>query len=228
MHRLLIPVFLLLTLLCLATVRPLPSPPPAPVRQHPYHDIDLSLVRRIACYSPEHREYYYGTVWAISKDTWVTAAHVVTRRGVCADADSLIPMVPVFVDGQHDIAIVHSSTGSATTFISYTCRGFVEGDRYESIGWRGGMTLAETHLIARGIAPTSIVGDNLRYLEGLIYHGMSGGPVMDDHNIAVGLNTATFELSTGQLTGQSYSRDLSETVLCPKGPPLHQAASSLW
>lgn len=186
--------------------------PPQPQAQK--YDINLALVHRIECMNQKTGKGGIGTAWIIGKNTLVTAAHVVDD--ICLDYDSQLPVTVKYIDRTNDLAIVVMDTGMETGSVTFGCNGFHTGHHYTATGWADGETLRETMIEAdqfqtsKGTSIDNLPMVGLRYLKGMIYHGMSGGPIFDDQGIAVGINTATDELHPTQ----SFSRPLSDTILC--------------
>jgi S1-C subfamily serine protease len=229
MRKWLIPTLVFLALLCAATahqfaapisetfvIEPSPSaPPPTTLRE--YQEINLNLIRRIRCVSADGIGGT-GTAWFISEDTLATAAHVVHGFGaVCYDLDNKFPVVVEHLDEDNDFAIVRMPVGSLPAYISYSCEGFNAGELYFATGWAGGSELMQTHVRALRVRSSADSYSSssprrrmeaLRFLEGNLYRGMSGGPVFDDHGFAIGINSATDDDGTG------FSRSLKDTILC--------------
>lgn len=176
--------------------------------------MNLGLIHRIECVNIKTNLGGIGTAWVVSKNTLVTAAHVVDD--ICVDYDSEQPVIVKYVDHVNDFAIVEMDTGMEDATISFGCDGYHAGDHYVGTGWANGTTLRQTMLeagdiqTAKGETIEHLPMSGLRYLSGAIYHGMSGGPIFDDQGIAVGINTAT----DNDHPTQSYSRSLSDTILC--------------
>lgn len=216
-----------LTLLCAATAYQLAAPTKVEVIEQPPvspkekaqrkpREIDQYLIRRIACPSGEE-DMAVGTAWVIDEDTMVTAAHVVNdAQAVCYDLDANLPIIVTHLDWHNDFALVRMETGPLPEYISYSCEGFRSDQHYMASGWAHGETMRQTFLWSQKYVTdkNTYIDDmraiGLRFLDGKMYKGMSGGPVFDDYGVAVGINSAKGR------GNESFSRDLRDTVLCGK------------
>jgi len=173
--------------------------------------IDLSSVVRISC------GHLSGTAEVISRDIVLTAYHVVRQsveEGVACGIGQ-VPATPIYTNKALDFAIMSTTTGNSARY-AVDCKGFKVGSEYFAIGYPIDQFVV-TRLIATDKFSSSEVHDGeqpltgLRLLNGSVYHGMSGGPIVDKHGILVGTVVATNDDYT-----QAASRELKDTVLCTK------------
>lgn len=197
------------------------APDPAKVETRlPYKPrvfINFSLVRRLYCGTPGLKNWGRGTAVVISENTLMTAAHVVVGT-TCFDEATGARVSTFYRDDLHDIAFASIEGGTYTRWFKLSCEGYRGGREYSAIGYQFGRDLVETRLTAT-FAFTSdtsttnqddgqVRAPHLRLLEGDIYKGMSGGPIVDEDGVVVGLNTATDH------NGVGFSRELRDTILC--------------
>lgn len=156
---------------------------------------------------------YWGTVWVVRKDVYATAFHVVQNSDMCLIDDE--PATILQSEPDKDFALVSSNTGDMVP-LKYSCADFQPGKHYFGIGYPPPRGLTITHLVATNtfftpypedIDMQSLLGS--RVMWGPIYHGMSGGPVVDINGTVIGINSAT-----SAPTPFSESQPLSATSLC--------------
>lgn len=219
----LIAALLCLIMLCAAPALTLVAPTtekPDPViteTKQPYKPkvfVNFSLVRRLYCGTPGEDNWGRGTGVVISQTTIMTAAHVLTGT-TCIDEANGVTVTPFYEDELHDIAFARLEQGEFTRWFRLSCDGFRGGRDYSAIGYQFGRDLVETRLTATfGFTTDDSHNDDgrssphLRVLEGDIYKGMSGGPIVDEDGVVVGINTATDH------NGFGFSRELRDTILC--------------
>lgn len=187
-----------------------------------FRDLNFDRIRKIVCWHGVGKGRASGTAFVIRENILVTAAHVVDEK--CKDSATGLPVRAYYVDWDNDFALVTMDTGPLTDVMEYKCDGFTAGERYSAIGFSGGLRLRETRLVASGLR-TGLNGlirinktetrpsIHLYELNGNIYRGMSGGPVIDEEGIVVGINSTTDD------NGHGGSRELRDTILC--GAPRH-------
>lgn len=231
-----------LTSLSLLACSPAPSGSASPVQVRPKHeftspaakkhqrkfkDLNFDRVRKLICWNDNKKGAAAGTGFVIKEGVLVTAAHVIDQH--CKDSATQLPVRVYYVDWDNDFALVAMNTGPVTDVMEYSCNGYLKDERYTAIGYAGGTRLRETRLVAKGtytrdsdnmrISPTEVTPSvHLSNLEGNIYHGMSGGPIIDEDGIVVGIN------STTNGDGSGGSRELRDTILCgtPRQNPAHR------
>lgn len=155
-----------------------------------------------------------GTAFFINKDTLVTAAHVVENR-MCVDAVTLATVTEEYLSREKDFALMKTTDIAIFDIPEITCEGYKTGERYDAVGYAGGVRL----LLNRLTATKDFTADDhdirgepaghLRILDGDVISGMSGGPIFDQDGKVVGINSAT-----NHLLGIGMSRSLSDTILC--------------
>lgn len=202
--------------------------PAALKHKRKFKDMNFDRVRKLICWNDNKKGAAAGTGFVIKEGILVTAAHVVDQH--CKDSATQLPVKVYYVDWDNDFALVAMNTGPVTDVMDYSCDGYIMGERYSAIGYAGGTRLRETRLVAKGtytkdsdnmrISPTEVTPSvHLANLEGNIYHGMSGGPVIDEAGVVVGIN------STTNGDGSGGSRELRDTILCngkPRKNPEHR------
>jgi S1-C subfamily serine protease len=198
---------------------------------HPqeFKDLNFDRIRRLMCWNDSSKGRAIGTAWVIKQGILVTAAHVADQH--CIDTATNLPVKAYYVDWDNDIALMAMATGPVADVMEINCDGFIPGERYSAIGYAGGTRFRETRLIATGVhadedskmrmSPThDVYAIHLAHLYGKIYHGMSGGPIINEEGIVVGINSTTDEAY------DSSSRELRDTILCgaPRRNPAGKAA----
>lgn len=183
------------------------QPPPIPT---PFF-IHMNLVRRVICSGGT-----IGTAAVISNSQVVTAAHVIRGQTSCTiDAE---PVTFDYVDNDLDVAVLGWPNRIPTRFF-INCNPMRAGDGYFSVGYAFGSELVVQNLIATDNyenirmsmgAHGNILLRHIRTLRGNIYRGMSGGPIVDENGLLVGINNTTHPEGL-PIAG---SRELRETYLC--------------
>lgn len=169
--------------------------------------INLSSVAFVDCGD------FTGTASIIGRDTLITASHVVGNAKTCSIMGS-----PAVVSSNHpelDYAILTIGTTAIAERFPTSCAGFIPGRAYYAIGFAGGRVFAVTKLIAGQKRESNYSnGDNfeVRFLTGRSYHGMSGGPVIDENGVQVG--TVISVSTNGEHTTQSL--ELKDTSICAR------------
>jgi S1-C subfamily serine protease len=226
--KLLISVFVVLFMLGAApanqsAVQTATAPVSTPATLPKHNDINFELVRQIVCGDPEADRFGTGTAVIIADDIAMTAAHVVGVK--CWDLRTRKEIQVYYVDYERDFALIRFPTVPNQPVMPYDCSGFTPGSGYSAIGFARGERLVLNRLIATAeVSPpgTFIAGkpsSGLRLLRGEVIPGMSGGPVLNELGVIVGMNSATDNRGIGLV------RDLKDTVLCdasrnraPSGP----------
>ena len=167
--------------------------------------MDLDIVYKIVCSSGGR-----GTGFAVDHNKLVTAAHVVRDQGSCHVNGR--PVTVVHIDAATDIAIVSVAVENTRRF-KLSCAGFTPEKSYVGAGYAQG-----TDFVAQRVMGTDTFakGDKfggMRILTGHFYRGMSGGPVVDENGVVVGI------VSGGPILPfipEALSRELKTTHLCAK------------
>ena len=152
---------------------------------------------------------YSGTVWRISGDRYITADHVSGARSCTMDGT---PARVIHRDLRGDFAVISTSRGSGREY-EIDCGGYAAGQFYRAIGWAGGRDLLALPVVASGSDWIGTIGNDtgqrrFHRLSGIVYPGMSGGPVINREGKVVGI------VNAGSPFGLFLSRPLSETALC--------------
>ena len=165
--------------------------------------VPLYSIKRVYCLTGS------GTAFLVARDTYVSAFHVSHLGSCTVDGRTINPIV---TEAAKDFVVFKAPSGDARP-LRVSCKGFIEGEQYRGIGFPAGNDMVVTKLVAGHY----IVGDYLpdlkfrgmRFLRGIIPHGMSGGPIVDRRGVVIGINSATTNNDT-----QGLSRDLADTQLC--------------
>lgn len=183
------------------------TPPPLPTSTQNGYFINLDAVHQVACDSkalgPD-----VGTSFVISRDTVLTAAHVVSGEDTCS-VDGKDAKV-TFEDDKIDVAVLHVDLGDGP-IMQTSCEGFKGGEEYFAVGYAQGADFAMQLLRARGTyKDVQTDREELEHgakLDGRVFPGMSGGPIVDTNGRVTGVVSAGTEERT-------YARDLIDTSLC--------------
>jgi hypothetical protein len=146
-----------------------------------------------------------GSAVRIGDDTYVTAAHVSKLSGCSIDGE---PLQVVNQSGELDFTILHSNAHGRGLKIN--CGGFVPGDFYYATGFAHGWPI-QTTILLRATAFKGWHGFTILYGPQTVIPGQSGGAVMNAAGELVGIVNAY-----NSALGLSFSRPLSETVLCQR------------
>ena len=173
---------------------------PAPTNEAiPSPFIELDTVKRIVC------ETVVGSGVRIDGNLVLTADRVVAGRACTIDD---VPVELVHEDGARDIAIVRTAAASSIR-VPLTCAGFATGFSYFAVGFAHGRKLVVQRLHGTdGIEIRDEALRGLSQLRGLVFPGMSGGPIVDEAGQVVGI------VSAGNGSGLTLSRALNQTKLC--------------
>jgi hypothetical protein len=169
-----------------------------------------SAIKKISCIKNDHRTS--GTAWHIGKGKFVTAYHVIDNKACTINGE---PAKVILTSAMLDFAEVQIISSNFKK-LTYYCGNFSTDRHYLSFGYPSvgmvisSLTATSTVVPMRlGITPT-FYGD--RVLTGVLMHGMSGGPIMNDDGQVVGINIATNDVDYDT----ALSRPLSDTALCVK------------
>jgi hypothetical protein len=190
------------------------------VEPSPYF-LDSSAILQVIC--PAKMEdgsdgSYLGTAFYVGNGQWVTARHVVR------DEDSqnkplyvgcTIAGVPLKVldigKGFVDYAMFSAPLSPPTRMI-LSCEGMQQGRSYFATGYADGNPWQVTVRLTGSGSKTFMpgAGNNEEVLRGSTVPGQSGGPVVDDRGVVVGI------VSAGEENGipSSIALSLADTPLC--------------
>lgn len=167
--------------------------------------INLEMIRHVTCISPDGLSGGFGTAVFINDNMFVTAAHVSNNR-ICRDTQTGTLLTQYYVDEEDDIALLTATTGPGNP-IRFTCERFRTGQTYFTLGYVDGQLILNRLVATDDYG--NVIFNHLRRLNGLLIPGQSGGPIIDENGIMVGINNVT------NLTREyAYSRELADTVLC--------------
>lgn len=159
-----------------------------------------------------------GTVEVVGQGRMVTAFHVVADERGSPKTNCMVkgrPAKVISYDSKLDFAILNGDTYKSDYYL-YDCNGFTQGQLYIAVGYPGGRFVANL-LVAGSIASetmetkTKQTFHGMRMLQGAVYPGMSGGPIVDLSGRVVGIVNATNLNHT-----TAYARELRDTELCSK------------
>lgn len=211
--RLLALLFVLFTPLpaSASPVVPMPASTQEEALPSPYF-MDLTLVEYVRCNLP-NGNWMSGSGVRIDSDLVLTALHVIGSP-TCTVGGVLTPPEPatlVFADGTLDYAVLRVASHRASR-IEINCDGFKPGETYMAFGYPYGSQFAALHLIGTA-AKVGFAGPfrGLSILRGTVYHGVSGGAVVDSEGRVTGIVNAMPEGEP-----QAWSRALKDTYLCAK------------
>lgn len=193
-----------------AAVQDAPAPPPPPIQNlSQRYFFNLDSVVYLDCGD------MVGTGEIIGQNRIMTAAHVVGKAEACRIG--ILQAVVVENNADLDYAILEVPTGMVRRPVRLSCAGFVSGQTYYAIGYAHGRDFAITRLTA-----TSRFDENgkdsefgtlfthTRILDGEVYRGMSGGPIVNQDGVVVGITSATIV----GIRPQALSRELKNTTIC--------------
>ncbi len=157
---------------------------------------------------------FVGTAEIIAPNTVMTAAHVVGKETQCTVGQAVA--VVLVNNKELDYAILSVPTTAIHQPMKKSCEGFIAGQTYYAIGYAHGRDFVITRLTADKTYSNAMddksgtLFSHTRILSGDVYQGMSGGPIVDENGVQVGITSAT---SIGVRT-KALSRELKDTSIC--------------
>jgi hypothetical protein len=160
--------------------------------------VHYPLVHRVDCLEGR------GTAFRVGGPHWLSVAHVTALHACSIDG---YPIKVTEQNGERDFARLDTASTAPNGF-KISCRGFVPGHWYWSVGYANGGPIQYAIPLYATYAKAP---DGKRVLigEDAVIPGMSGGPVMNAAGEVVGLVNAYLPG-----TGISFSRDLRDTAAC--------------
>lgn len=157
---------------------------------------------------------FVGTAEIIDIDRVMTAAHVVGSSTTCMIGETVATVIEN--NPALDYAILSVATSEINQKLPYSCAGFRPGQTYYAIGYAHGRDFAMTRLIATARYEdgadhqTGTPFYHTRVLDGEVFQGMSGGPIVNQDGVMVGITSA---MSIG-VRQSALSRELKDTSIC--------------
>lgn len=170
--------------------------------------VNLDSILRVDCANKR------GTAEVIAPNMVLTAEHVIGKNLSCQVGGK--PAIIIHRDRELDIAVLAVDTSDLKPF-QIDCGGFREGTEYLAVGYAEGTTFGFNKIIATGkrreVTDTEdyqkfILGE----LDGKIYQGMSGGPIISPEGKLVGI----INMTSTKGPVKAYSRPISDMYLCRK------------
>jgi len=195
------------TLALLGTSSPSPqTQPPQPVLNTlpTGYFIALDAVPEIICVGPDGAVSGSGSY--IESTYVLTAAHVVSGRQCMIDDK---PIETIYLDGKNDLAVVKTSE-PGTALMTISCARLKAGDEAFAVGYANGTDFVAQRLqaIGRTVPSKNASFGGEAIYRGRIFHGMSGGPVVDGNGSLVGI------VNGGDESGILLSRSVADSYLC--------------
>jgi hypothetical protein len=163
----------------------------------------FEAVPQLLCVSGPHGSAGSGV--RINENTILTAAHVPSGKTCLAWGTKLTNTR--FEPGQ-DVAFVTSDSLKGGLRMVVSCEGIKEGQRYLAMGYAdGGAADVET------LIGTSDRSGELTVMRGHVYHGMSGGAVLNEAGAVV----AVVNAMQAQGMPLAFVTPLTQTYLCKGG-----------
>jgi hypothetical protein len=182
-------------------------------------EINLSAMRSITC------KEGYGSGFMIDEDTLSTAGHVASMTK-CYDDATGEPLQTTHMDSKHDFAIMKGNLPSIPP-LKIDCGGYKKGHTYYAYGHSmygqfyrifrqntmkaTGEYTNKTYALRDG---TKMPG--MAHLKGNTVPGMSGGYIGHNNGYAVGMVNVGYHDRFGYVTGDAYSYEFKNTILCKK------------
>lgn len=163
---------------------------------------NVFLVRLIGCHTnePNDSRIFYGTGWVIKKNTMITASHVIDhadKNMECYDKISNKKLNIIENDIKNDFAIVSFPVVEEYYPTIYCDAELREEEMFRSFGYY----IDKNILIYNSLyglnkktgQKDSIHSNSSEILNGKLYGGMSGGPVLNEHDEVIGINISAIK-----------------------------------
>ena len=183
-------------------------------------EINLSAMRSITC------DEGYGSGFMIDGDTLSTAKHVADMTN-CFDDATGEPLKTTYTDPHRDFSIMKGNLPGIPP-LKIDCGGYKKGHTYYAYGHSayGQMyrIFRQNTMKATGeyTDKSFLVGHEdtpmpgMAYLKGNTVPGMSGGYIGDLNGNAVGMVNVGYSDMFGNISGDAYSYEFKNTILCKK------------
>lgn len=182
-------------------------------------NFDYMATRHVTCGTADGRRTTVATITHVGPKTYISAAHVFDGKAWCIDTLTKERLDLVWSYNQFDFAVAYSKKDLDDTYLPIDCNGFQKGQEYYSIGWAYGTILVKSKMIATGDVTNNdfkvytngllVSRPGFHKLEGYLFNGMSGGPIVNSQGAITGMNNATNIQDV-----KAYSWQLKDTYLC--------------
>lgn len=199
----------LLAAITLASAKPIPAEPSA-------YFLDDEPVVQVVC------EKWVGTAFYVGDGTYYTARHVVRDDHKKIVKCEILgkPITVLQVGDKHDYAMFKAKVWLPFREI-ISCDGFKEGRTYYAQGYAAGRPWIVTQRLRGSAFHTDYIVDDGKNakpvggaeVRGSTTEGQSGGPVVDDDGVVVGIVSAGAE---GGETAQQFV-SMSDLPICQTG-----------
>jgi S1-C subfamily serine protease len=181
--------------------------------------INLNTVVMIHC------GHVAGSGVIIGHNRILTARHVISNRDskdgctAVVDGEREIPVTVIHEDVDGDYATLIGDLGD-TAIMAINCDGFVKGEPYFAVGHPQATDFAVQVLFGTGETVNYGPNKNFALLDGRIFPGMSGGPIIDHNGRLTGISNIG-----GATIDFAGSRALADTILCAGQVPARGGAT---
>ena len=175
--------------------------------------INDRMVPKISC------DRQVGSGIQINRNTVITAEHVIRDGGCNVVYDRGVSprsLTVVNSTSRDDFAELTSSDNLRGTNMRLSCEGVIAGETYWLAGYPGGGNLSVVQVQAtdryiRGVTANSrYTIDNLRVMQGHVYSGMSGGPVINQSGQVVAIISSV----SRSASDETMVKELTDTWMC--------------